>query len=543
MRSRKTLSRSDNSRKGIITQRMLYERKREEELFTALAKKGWIFQVDVGKDIYNQYCVRIDFRLAINKYLIQGKTSNHTLQKSFNQLPNHPFITKILIYGEVGSGKSRVARKVVRNITRAFGATPLYQAPSGDEFKLGDGPFKLAPVTFDLDQSRAVIGRDDAPGSVLHQDEMPEMRGENSKRFKQDMTNLMKVSARAEKIHFVFVNPELIVPFKLNWVIEVLGANYEKKTTLCMLYYLTRKTLQPMADGVLIFDVDEPPELTAWYEDMAIKNKINLREHSGTSTAQWTTADQDVQDILGAVEKAGGVGTKGLLEAFVKNPTNMLQHVFDHGFMKNAIDVAWSRLRDSIKTSDEIADIEYDGDLSDFTVDEAKLLADYPNERDAQLYLRYQEPNVIQDDLAAEFKLDQSTVSKIAGKRGEVAGWLADRIGILYELFVVQQLHERFPGAEILRDGSRGEPDIRLDEENRTVFYSVKCYNTTRKKVSVPVAELGPEIKAARELKEEFPDRVVKCILHFYNRATNQVLEREIRFIAPPASFLFKLKK
>lgn len=543
MRMRRTPSKSkrDGARKGTITQRMLYERKREEELFTALARKGWEFQVDVAKDLYNQYCTRIDFRLGLNKYLIKGQTSNGTLIKAFAQLSKRPFINRIIVFGMEGLGKSCVARKLARQMAKAFGCAPLFRAPSGEEYPLGEGPYKLVPISYMMDQTRAIFARDDAPGSIVYQDEMPEMRGENSKRFKADMTNLLKVTARAEKINLVFVNPELIVPFKLNWAIEVLGANYEKRLTLCMLYYFTRASTI-VADGVLIFSIDEPGELTTWYEDMMLKNKRDLREQSGTATAKWSTADQDVQDILAAVERAGGIGTRGELEAFVKNPANDLQHVFEHGFVKDAITVAWGKIKGAASSKDASTEVEYDGDSSDFTVDIPALLDGYPEKRDAELYMKYQDPRVKQDDLAAEYNLDQSTISRIAGARGEVTGWLAERVGILYEQFLAKRLQEQHPGAEVERDGSKGQPDIRMDDANTTVFYSVKCYDTTRKSVSIPVDEVRPEIEAARALKEEYPDRVVKCILHLYNRATGHAFEKDVRINDPPNSFLFKFK-
>ncbi|NIT55654.1 MAG: hypothetical protein GWN00_05260, partial [Aliifodinibius sp.] len=112
---------------------------------------------------------------------------------------------------------------------------------------------------------------------------------------------------------------------------------------------------------------------------------------------------------------------------------------------------------------------------------------------------------ISQDDIREKWikegnpKFSQMTFSN--WKR-EVEGEVARVMGITYEEFLFKQYQEDIEGVlDVQKLAGQSDPDIIVEyTDGRIDVISVKCYNYKRKRLSIPIHELEPEIIRCRRL-------------------------------------------
>ncbi|MHA1792622.1 MAG: hypothetical protein ACTSVI_08260, partial [Promethearchaeota archaeon] len=299
-----------------IRKKKLYKIISKREFFRRFDARGWECQTPYLLEIYEQYIEDKKFRKELNKYLIYNETVSWLFKRSIEELPASPWNMKIGITAETGMGKSRLARKFNQLIIKAYGKAPNYI--------IGNESFAQEPenrgdifVCYDYAEAIEIAKRDDIPGSVIFLDETPEQMGQGSVNIKKQIKNLLRVSARANGIHFIYINPEDI-KLKTNWHVQILGINRKAQLTLAMLYIYMKKSNSLKPQGVVIFDVTESPELTEFYEKTSLKVKREMLERGCLSEVSWKSAESDVKNILDVLKKEGFTPTsKKSLESFV----------------------------------------------------------------------------------------------------------------------------------------------------------------------------------------------------------------------------------
>ncbi len=102
-------------------------------------------------------------------------------------------------------------------------------------------------------------------------------------------------------------------------------------------------------------------------------------------------------------------------------------------------------------------------------------------------------------------------------------------MGITYEEFLFRQYQEDIDGVlDVQKLAGQSDPDIIVEyTDGRIDVISVKCYNYKRKRLSIPIHELEPEIIRCRRLLRNGEENVY-LVLEFYNLYTKQRIRKII---------------
>ena len=283
----KMLTKREAGKLYYTTKKELYRRLSRSKFISKFRSKGWECQLPYLLEIYEIYCDDFKFRYYLNDYLLLNNTSTNLFRESLKELDKKPWILKLGISGEVGMGKSRLGRKLARLIARAYNKNIRFRMDPLDpnefrEFILfkednQDHDFLDVFVCYQYDQATNLSKRSDIPNSVIFLDETPELQGQGSVKVKKQLRNILRVSARANKLNFMYINPEDI-KIKTNWHLRILGINFEKQQTLVMLYIYSKEKSRLIAEGCAILDVSEDPNITEYYEKTSLRIKRKLLE-------------------------------------------------------------------------------------------------------------------------------------------------------------------------------------------------------------------------------------------------------------------------
>lgn len=203
--------------------------------------------------------------------------------------------------------------------------------------------------------------------------------------------------------------------------------------------------------------------------------------------------------------------------------------------------------------------------INTFSYNKADILADYGRDRDIDtssrelnvaVYNRYNETGKL-DVVSKEFNspVDPSKKMSVNGVRlmvRRVSGFLANKVGLLFEPVIERELKKAFPLARIYH-GKEKKPDFIVFQPgveptgtetdpplaaSGTIFvYSVKCYDSLRSKTSLPVSEHDPEIKYCQRVQAIAAGKGKKIDIRltslYFNIANRNWTQHAIDFLFP----------
>ena len=144
-----------------------------------------------------------------------------------------------------------------------------------------------------------------------------------------------------------------------------------------------------------------------------------------------------------------------------------------------------------------------------------------------------------QDDIAEALGVSQGAVSKWLGM---VRGELSRRMGAAYELFFKERYSIRPGVSRVLHDGGQGKPDIVLElRDGSYEIISVKCFNSTRSTISIPIDEINPDLLEAYRLQAQ--GHPVKVLVDVYNLGNGYHVIIPIPLDKTPKRLNFSMKK
>jgi len=553
--------------------------------FLPSEKKGWYTKESYKLKLHHRYRKNKDFRRAINNFKIYNKNKNKRIKKIFNQVIDNKenFIFEII--GLRRCGKSRLARKLILLYCHMNKANVMFHM---DCFNLDENMlFVLDPsyekvikvyVTYAFDETEHILRTVFKEDDIIFQDEMPKSHGKGSKIMRDKLDNVLKIASGKKRINFMFLNPYLIELHEIDFYIQVLSINKRKKLTIAMLSTRTEDNKQTIYDGVITFIVEEPPELTVYYEEVSNEIKNRFKERGGSHTVQIKNKPF-VDMLVKAVENSGEEMTsKDKLRRFARDIDEVRDWIGFEEVVSEVYDVIKKQRKNKKKfkydrdeenmegsekgegkteendKNEDVKERNNPGDFKKYTIEPEgshfkefeisldemlegydKRKTEIDNIRNINIYKKYmanRELGMTQEDLMEEFNLTQPAISVIIR---EVKGFVADRLGHEYEVYLKARYKAIFGDMieKIECEGIKGanKPDMVLYlKDGRIYVISIKCYTTKKRVVSVPLKHVNIEIETTRKLFNAYmgKKKKIKCILHLYNTTTKLTVEKEI---------------
>lgn len=150
-------------------------------------------------------------------------------------------------------------------------------------------------------------------------------------------------------------------------------------------------------------------------------------------------------------------------------------------------------------------------------------------DRDIIIYKERQKGRLL-EDIGKEFKLDDSSISKIETK---VDGAFKYYKGLLFHKFCYNYLVKEYPDCEVESLGTKAVPDIVVTDPTRNIktIYSIKNLKIDRKNYRIEKKELRPEIKSALLSLLEYKEVYLTLVL--FDNISKKIIEKNIDFRHP----------
>lgn len=573
--------------------------------FLPHAKGGWYTKESYRLRLYHEYKINKEFRKALNDFKVYGKNKNEHITNLFKQVITNKENFILEIIGLRRCGKSRLARKLILLYCKMARCNVRFFMDCHDlnenRFFIIDPLFTKeikVYVTYSFDESEEILRTVFTDDDIIFQDEMPKSHGAGTNIMRDKLDNILKIASGKKRINFLFLNPYMMELHEIDFYIKVLSVNKKQLKTIAMLSTKTDDNTGMIHDGVVTFDVVEPKVLTDYYEPVseAVKTKVRnlggshviatnlepfiklLEEELEKSSEDIKTKTQlrifaerfekiasfhKVGDVIETVYKKikelkgqrkfkyGSVDKKQEDDANEEQEddddegdNNMLkEQEVDNEEQVNGM-LEEPKLKKKVTKAFSIEPVDH-GYYPEFEINEDEILKAYPNNRDAVLYgfSQKHKGTLTQEDIADEFKITQPRVAQIMK---EVRGWIADRFGHEYEVYLFNRYKVTMKDLleDIKCEGVKGVnyPDLELWlKDGRVLVICVKCFRTKRAVISVPQKWMTPEIDRVLDLQSKRKDRKSSVIFHFNDPEMHKRVEKDVDMNALKLNYTVRL--
>lgn len=547
-------------------------------------KNHFYIKTSYRDHLYQVYMKNEPFRIAINSFLKKNILVTDRIMAVMRDAINQKEAITFEVNGFTGSGKSAFIRNhiipvygllIKRNYIVHCDITDLdnsYTVTLNKDFT--NPPFHVY-VTYSNSETNEIISDHFKKYDLIFQDEMPEQHGKGSQISISNLENILRVAARKLGINIIFISPELIEMKNVDYYLTILAINKIRRLTVAM---ISTKSNEHIGCGIFRINID--PGLDEYYERVSAKRKTEIQEAAGYSNVKLSPEKKEklvstLMDKVLAQAKAEAV-TK-IQKSYIKSiavTTDLAKEIF----MDEIISAVFAKAKNLVVRKDEVkvvdnqtpkpsvtdmalaVEADEDEELSgdgDQMVGEGRFIIDIKqilesgikkyqenasqgvSPEHAQVFLDSIDPNNRVEDLALKYKCVASNITVIKRRVGE---WIAKVAGRRYEEYMEDYYKNKPEVDKVIRKTAAGNPDLVVWYKNGNIdVFSLKCYSVdprTRTSTSIPKSKIETEIIESKRLKQQFPDKQIKCTLVFYNALTQKTQNILIDYDHPLETYL-----
>lgn len=549
-------------------------------------KNHFYIKTSYRDHLYQVYMKNEPFRVAINSFLKKGILVTDRIMAVMRDAIKQKEAMTFEVNGFTGSGKSAFIRNhiipvygllVKRNYIVHCDITEMdnnYTVVLNKDFK--DDPFHVY-VTYSNSETNEIISEKFKTNDIIFQDEMPQQHGKGSSVSVDNLENILRVAARKKGINIIFISPEFIEMKNVDYYLTILAINKIRRITVAM---ISTKSNEHIGCGIFRINID--PGLDEYYERVSAKRKTEIQEAAGYSNVKLSPEKKEklvsqLMDKVLAQAKAESVFK--IQKSYIKSiavTTDLAKEIF----MDEIISAVFAKAKSLIVRKDEVKVVDnqtpkpsvkdmamaveaddddfddlYDG--GDQMIEEGKFVIDIKqilehgvkkyqentnqgiSPEHAEVFLESIDPNNRVEDIALKHKCVASNITVIKRRVGE---WIAKIAGRRYEEYIEDYYKQKPDVDKAIRKTAAGNPDLVVWYKNGNIdVFSLKCYSVdsrTRTSISIPKSKIETEIIESKRLKQQFPEKQIRCVLVFYNAITQKTQNILIDYDHPLESYL-----